>query len=215
MCAEGQLAPALCFLQLSVYASIHLVNLHIEKVDLCIVGSGCVFVFFWRRVSHGRGVCAFVRRFCDVFTHKKKKSRDSRKYKCVCFYLCAHTLCDLCALVCLCVCGLCDLSRVCINCVLDQCRACSVQGRPVIINKLPVPAEMPPGPVSAPPPFPWGLSGQLPAGKALFCSITANAVVCHFPLHFLIIFSSGICYRIKTKRRKKTHPFCESRLLGF
>lgn len=146
---------------------------------------------------------------------KKKKSRDSRKYKCVCFYLCAHTLCDLCALVCLCVCGLCDLSRVCINCVLDQCRACSVQGRPVIINKLPVPAEMPPGPVSAPPPFPWGLSGQLPAGKALFCSITANAVVCHFPLHFLIIFSSGICYRIKTKRRKKTHPFCESRLLGF
>lgn len=117
----------------------------------------------------------------------------------------------------LCVCGLCDLSRVCINCVLDQCRACSVQGRPVIINKLPVPAEMPPGPVSAPPPFPWGLSGHLPAGKALFCSITANALVCHFPFHFLIIFSSGICYRIKTKRKWKkiTYPFCKQRLRGF
>lgn len=124
---------------------------------------------------------------------------------------CAHTCCTTCVQryvrECerVCVCGLCDLSRVCINCVLDQCRACSIQGRPVIINKLPVPAEMPPGPVSAPPRFPWGLSGHLPAGKALFCSITANAVVCHFPLHFLIIFSNGICYRIKTKRtwRKK------------
>lgn len=59
---------------------------------------------------------------------------------------------------------------------------------------------MPPGPVSAPPRFPWGLSGHLPAGKALFCSITANAVVCHFRLHFLIIFSNGICYRINKKR---------------
>lgn len=116
----------------------------------------------------------------------------------------------------MCVCGLCDLSRVCINCVLDQCRACSVQGRPAIINKLPVPAEMPPGPVSAPPPFPWGLSGHLPAGKALFCSITANAVVCHFPLYFLIIFSSGICYRIKTKRKwKKNISFLQSEALGF
>ena len=189
MCAEGQLAPALCFLQLSVYASIHLVNLHIEKVDLCIVGSGCVFVFFWRSVSRGRGVCVLL--WCvrkKNQTHKK--SRDSRKYEC--FYLCAavytHAVwpvrAGMSVCVCVCVCGLCDLSRVCINCVLDQCRACSVQGRPVIINKLPVPAEMPPGPVSAPPPFPWGLSGQLPAGKALFCSITANAVVCHFPCTF-------------------------------
>lgn len=125
--------------------------------------------------------------------------------------VCVHVLCDLCVLVCVC----CVISAVCINWVLDQCRACSVQGRPVIINKVPVPAEMPPGPVSAPPPFPWGLSGHLPAGKALFCSITANAVVCHFPLHFLIIFSSGICYGIKTKRNEKTCSFCALILLGF
>lgn len=66
---------------------------------------------------------------------------------------------------------------------------------------------MPPVSITAPPPFPWGLSGHLPAGKALFCSITANAVVCHFPLHLLIIFSSEIFYKIKTKRKWKKKLF--------
>lgn len=75
---------------------------------------------------------------------------------------------------------------------------------------------MPPGPVSAPPRFPWGLSGHLPAGKALFCSITANAVVCHFRLHFLIIFSNGICYRINKKRTWGGGiSFLQAEALGF
>lgn len=81
------------------------------------------------------------------------------------------------------------------------------KGRPVIINKLPVPVEMPPGPVSAPPPFPWGLSGQLPAGEAplLFnyckcCSLPFSPLQ---TLHVLIIFSSGICSGIKTKKKMK------------
>lgn len=94
---------------------------------------------------------------------------------------------------------LCDLGRVCINCVLDQRKACSIQGRPVIINKLPVPAEMPPGSLSAPPPFPWGLSGHLPTGKALFCSITANAVVCHSPSASNYIFKWILFNKIKRK----------------
>lgn len=114
MCAEGQLAPALCFLQLSVYASIHLVNLHIEKVDLCIVGSGCVFVFFWRRVSRGRGVCAFVRRFCDVFTKKKKKKVEIVESINVCAFICVHTRCVTCVRWYVCVCAGCVISAVCV-----------------------------------------------------------------------------------------------------
>lgn len=66
---------------------------------------------------------------------------------------------------------------------------------------------MPPVSISAPPPFPWGLSGHLPAGKALFCSITANAVVCH-SLLLLIIFSSGIFTKLTQKENDKKKAFC-------
>lgn len=44
------------------------------------------------------------------------------------------------------------------------------RGGPRFLNILPVPAEMPPGPISAPPRFPWGRSGHLPKRLQLFSS---------------------------------------------
>lgn len=62
---------------------------------------------------------------------------------------------------------------------------------------------MPPGPVSAPPPFPVGPPRPAPGrlGSLLFNYSKRGSLPSL--LHFVIIFSSGICYRIKTKRKKK------------
>ena len=56
--------------------------------------------------------------FCDVFA---KKTKHTKKVEIVgsmnvfiCVRLCTHTLCDLCALVCLCVCVC-----VCAGCVIS------------------------------------------------------------------------------------------------
>lgn len=131
-----------------------------------------------------------------------------------------NRVCYLCTGVCMCATrqacagvGLCDLIRVCINCVLDQ--PALTKGWPVIINKLPVPAEIPPGPVSGPPPSPRGLSGQLPAGSAPFCSITANVVVCHLASTLQFYFQVEYVAELKQKGgKKKKASFLQTGALG-
>ena len=105
-----------------------------------------------------------------------------------------------------------------VNCSVGSVQGPSVQSErrtTASINRLHGPRGDATRPCLRPAPFPMGPSGHLPAGQPLFCSITANAVVCRFPLHFLIIFSSGICYRIKTKREKKNILLRVAETLGF